>query len=190
LTGGISYKRCHPASGVLGWRIHFRWRKSINLFVATMNILEILSPNAVKVPLDATDKKSAIEELVDLLHSTGAISNASLLKKVVWEREMQRSTGIGEGLAIPHGKASCSENLAIAIGLPAEPMDYDAVDGKPVRMLVLLASPPDKTADHIQALGKISRIMGNAEFRQRAYAATSAEELFEMLRETQAQATG
>ncbi len=155
-----------------------------------MNILDILSPNAVKVPLDSTDKKSAIEELVDLLHATGAVNNPTLLKKVVWERETQRSTGIGEGLAIPHGKASCSENLAIAIGLPAAPMEYDAVDGKPVRMLVLLASPPDKTADHIQALGKISRIMGNAEFRNEAYAARSAEELFEMLRATQTQAAG
>ena len=69
-------------------------------------------------------------------------------------------------------------------------MDYDAVDGKPVRMLVLLASPPDKTADHIQALGKISRIMGNADFRREAYEASSAEALFEMLRATQTQTAG
>jgi len=154
-----------------------------------MNILDILSPNAVKVPLESTDKKAAIEELVDLLHATGAVTNPSLLKKVVWEREQQRSTGIGEGLAIPHGKADCSENLSIAIGLPAEPMEYGAVDGKPVCMLVLLSSPPDKTADHIQALGKISRIMGNDQFRRDAYEAASAEELFELFRATQTQTT-
>jgi len=150
-----------------------------------MNILDILSPRAIKVPLEATDKHAAIDELVDALHKVGAIKDPQTLKKVVWERELQRSTGIGEGLAIPHGKANCCDHLAMAIGIPAEPIDYGAVDGKPVRMMVLLASPPNKTADHIQALGKISRLMGNESFRRHAYQAQSAEELFDMFREAE-----
>ena len=150
-----------------------------------MNILDILSPNAIKLPLVATDKKAAIFELIDLLHDSGAINDSPTLKKVVWEREQQRSTGIGEGLAIPHGKANCSQQLALAIGIPVEPMEYGAVDGKPVKMIVLLASPPDKTADHIQALGKISRLMGNESFRRSAFAATSAEQLYELFREAE-----
>lgn len=150
-----------------------------------MNILDILSPNAIKVPLKATEKKAAIEELIDLLYDDGTITDHQTLKKVVWEREQQRSTGIGDGLAIPHGKASCAEKLVMAIGLPAEPIEYEAVDGKPVQMIVLLASPPDKTADHIQALGKISRLMGNDSFRRASYEVTSAQELFEMFREAE-----
>ena len=68
-----------------------------------MKISDILSPNVIKVPLDALEKKEAIYELVDLLTESGVISNSQTLKQVVWEREQQRSTGIGEGLAIPHG---------------------------------------------------------------------------------------
>ncbi len=150
-----------------------------------MNILDILSPNTLKVPLESTDKHSAIDELVDLLHDSGVIKDPVTLKKVVWEREQQRSTGIGEGLAIPHGKANGMSELAMAIGIPAEPFDYGSVDGKPVCMLVLLASPPEKTADHIQALGKISRLMGNEAFRRAAYGAETAEALYTLFKETE-----
>src|SRR5688500_17065929 len=136
-----------------------------------MNILDIRSPKAIKVPLDAGDKKTAIDELVDLLASAGLITQPESLRKVVWEREQQRTTGIGEGLAIPHGKANSSKGLVIAIGRPAQPIDFGSIDNKPVKLIVLLASPPEKTSDHIQALGKISRLMADPKFRNAAYAA-------------------
>ena len=147
-----------------------------------MNILDVLNPQAVKVPLEARDKQSAIAELVDLLAEAGLVSNPAKLKSVVWEREQQRSTGIGEGLAIPHGKSDCSSRLVMALGRPAEPIDFNSVDKRPVKLVVLLASPPDKTADHIQALGKISRLMSNPEFREATYDADSAETLYELFR--------
>jgi len=147
-----------------------------------MNILDVLNPQAVKVPLEARDKQSAIAELVDLLAEAGLVSNPAKLKSVVWEREQQRSTGIGEGLAIPHGKSDCSSRLVMALGRPAEPIDFNSVDKRPVKLVVLLASPPDKTADHIQALGKISRLMSNPEFREATYNVDSAEKLYELFR--------
>jgi fructose-specific phosphotransferase system IIA component len=150
-----------------------------------MNILDILSPKTVKAPLDATDKRSAIDELADLLAEAGLVSDAARLKAVVWEREQQRSTGIGEGLAIPHGKCDCAPNLAMAIGRPATPIDFSSVDKKPVNLVVLLASPPDKTAEHIQALGKISRLMTNPEFREATYAAESSEALYELFEDAE-----
>ena len=147
-----------------------------------MNILDVLNPQAVKVPLEARDKQNAIAELVDLLAEAGLVNNPAKLKSVVWEREQQRSTGIGEGLAIPHGKSDCSSRLVMALGRPAEPIDFNSVDKRPVKLVVLLASPPDKTADHIQALGKISRLMSNPEFREATYDADSAEALYELFR--------
>ena len=150
-----------------------------------MNILDLLNPSAIKVPLNATDKHEAIDELIDRLSEIGAIKDAPTLKQVVWAREQQRSTGIGEGLAIPHGKANCCDSLQMAIGIPKEPIEYGAVDGKPVKMLMLLASPPDKTADHIQALGKISRLMGNEQFRRLAYNAETAEDLYTLFSEAE-----
>lgn len=151
----------------------------------TMNITDILSPTAVKMPLIATEKRAVIDELVDLLDDAGLITQPDTLKQVVWEREQQRSTGIGEGLAIPHGKSNCSTELVMAIGRPEKPIDFQAVDGEPVQLVVLLASPPDKTSDHIQALGKISRLMSNPKFRARAYAAETAEELYQLFENSQ-----
>ena len=151
-----------------------------------MNITDILTPDAVKVPLLATGKRDIIDELVDLLAEAGLIDDADGLKQVVWEREQQRSTGIGEGLAIPHGKSNCSKNLVMAVGRPAKPIDFDAVDGQPVYLVVLLASPPDKTSEHIQALGKISRLMADPNFRVSAYAAESAEDMYRLFEQAEA----
>jgi fructose-specific phosphotransferase system IIA component len=145
-----------------------------------MNILDILSPKATKVPLDSTEKKAAIDELIDLLTANGSITEADQLKRVVWEREQQRTTGIGEGLAIPHGKSVCSNKLVIAMGRPAQPIDFGSIDNKPVKLIVLLASPADKTSDHIQALGRISRLMVDPKFRIAAFTAASATDLYEL----------
>src|SRR5436190_10059098 len=106
-----------------------------------MNILDILSPKAIKVPLAATEKKAAIDELVDMIAGAGLITEPDELKRVVWEREQQRTTGIGEGLAIPHGKVNGSRGLVIAIGRPAQPIDFNSIDNKPVKLIVLLVSP-------------------------------------------------
>ncbi len=148
-----------------------------------MKISDILSPQAVKVPLEATEKKAVIDELVGLLEKAALIDDAATLKKVVWEREQQRSTGIGDGLAIPHGKSNCSKNLVMAVGRPANAIDFDSVDGREVELVVLLASPPDRTADHIQALGKISRLLSDPKVRQAAYAADSAQSLFQLFKD-------
>jgi 16S rRNA (cytosine967-C5)-methyltransferase len=94
--------------------------------------------------------------------------DGTALKEAVWTREQTRTTGIGHGLAIPHGKCAGLSGLAMAIGKPAEPMDFEAIDGKPVRLIVLLASPPDRTSDHIQALARVSRLMTLEAFRDRS----------------------
>ena len=150
-----------------------------------MTILELLSPDVIKVPLESTDRRGAIEELVRLLHAHGRIDDAEDAIRVVWEREQQRSTGIGEGLAIPHGKSSSIDSIRIALGRPDQPMDFESVDGKPVKLIILLLSPTDKTNEHIQALGKISKLMGNLTFRHAAYSASSAAEMYELFREAE-----
>jgi fructose-specific phosphotransferase system IIA component len=147
-----------------------------------INLLDILSPACVKVPLAATTKRGVIEELVDMLASAGKVNDAQSLKDAVWTREQTRTTGIGLGLAIPHGKCAGMSGLAMAIGKPREPMNFESIDGQPVKLIVLLASPPDKQSDHIQALARISRLMNMEDFRNKAYATTSSEELFELFR--------
>lgn len=151
-----------------------------------MNLLDIVSLDCIKAPLEATDKKGVIDELVDVLTDAGKVSDANALKDAVWSREQARTTGIGHGLAIPHGKTDAVNELAMAIGRPAEPIDFASIDGKPVQLIVLLASPTDRTSDHIQALARISKILMKEEFRQRLYTAQTAEQVFDALHEHEA----
>ena len=147
-----------------------------------MNLLEILSADCIKAPLEAGEKRGVIDELVAVLAEAGRVDDADSLKEAVWTREQTRTTGIGHGLAIPHGKCPGMKSLAMAIGKPAEPLDFEAIDNQPVRLVVLLASPPDRTSDHIQALARVSRLMTMEDFREKIYAASTAAEIWELLK--------
>jgi len=146
-----------------------------------MRLTEILEPGCIKVPLDATDKQSAIYELVDLLNAQGKITDVEKVRQAVWERESTRTTGIGHGLAIPHGKCDCCESLTMAVGRASQPIDFQAIDGQPVSLIILLVSPADQTGPHIQTLATVSRMMTNADFRQAIREATSADEVYRLI---------
>jgi len=146
-----------------------------------MELYDLLHLECVKVPLDHSGKKAAIDELVDLITPVHGLRDPEAIKTAVWEREQTRTTGIGQGLAIPHCKSpACEDHLLMAIGKPAEPIDFQAIDGLPVRLIILLASPPDRTSEHIQILAQVSRMMLNDEFRAAAYEAKNAEALYSL----------
>ena len=147
-----------------------------------MKLTEILTPDCIICPLVASNKQLAIYELVDLLGATGRVKQPAALREAVWTREMTRSTGIGLGLAIPHGKSPGVENPAIAIGKPATPMEFQSIDAKPVKLIILLASPPDKTSAHIQALAHISGLMNLEEFRHQVYSAETAQQIYDLFK--------
>jgi mannitol/fructose-specific phosphotransferase system IIA component (Ntr-type) len=148
-----------------------------------MNLLDILQPECVRAPLTATDKRGAIHEMVDLLALGGKVADVQLLKDAVWTREQTRTTGIGHGLAIPHGKCAGIAGLAMAVGKPPQPIEFGAIDGQPVRLIILLASSPDRNSDHIQALARVSRIMMLQDFRERVYAAQTGAEIYQLIKE-------
>src|SRR3984957_10813137 len=124
-----------------------------------MQLTDILKPGNIKVPLAAKTKNEAIAELVQVLADNGQITDAKKVLDAVLEREATRTTGIGNGLAIPHGKCPGTDHLVMAIGKPLTPIDFNSIDGKPVSLVWLLTSPPDKTGPHIHALARISRLM-------------------------------
>ena len=146
-----------------------------------MILTQNLKPRQVKVPLESKDRISAITELVDLLDGCGQLLDRDVALQAVLTREQTRSTGIGSGIAIPHGKCTAVKELVIAIGIAAEPIDFESVDGKPVSIIILLVSPSDQTGPHIQALAKISRLMLDEEFRQGLQRCASADEAYELL---------
>ena len=143
-----------------------------------MRLTDILLPACVKVPLESVDKTGVITELVDLLAANGQVNDRDVLLEAVLTREATRTTGIGHGLAIPHGKSDAARRLVMAVGKPATPIDFESIDRAPVTVVTLLASPPDQTGPHIQALARISRLMLMDNFRSAVARAQSAEELY------------
>ena len=147
-----------------------------------MKLTDILSPDCILVPIEGADKTAAITQLVGVLADRDRITDRDAVLQAVLKREATASTGIGKGLAVPHGKcAGCSE-LVMALGKPAAPLDFQSKDGQPVNLVVLLASPPDKTGPHIQALARISRLMLMDGFRDAVNSAATAEALWDVIR--------
>jgi fructose-specific phosphotransferase system IIA component len=143
-----------------------------------MELSKVLTPERIRVPLEADDKNGVITQLIDVLDQTGGLRDRDIALEAVLKREAERTTGIGYGLAIPHGKSDGCSKLVIAAGKPAKPVDFQSLDGRPVTFVVLLVSPPDQTGPHIQALAKISRLMNIEEFRSAIDKATTAQQLY------------
>lgn len=146
-----------------------------------MRLTEIIQSGSVKVPLTATSKQEAIFELVDVLAEQSGIVDRQELKDAVWQRETTRTTGIGHGIAIPHGKCRGCDRLSMAVGRLDAPIDFKAIDGKPVVLIILLASPLDQTGPHIQALARISRILTDDKARAQISEAPTSQSLYELL---------
>lgn len=142
-----------------------------------MELSKIITPERIRVPLTAPDKVGVITELVDLLARTGDLTQRDVVLGAVLQRESERTTGIGYGLAIPHAKSTGCKSLSMAAGKTAVPIDFQSLDRRPVTFVVLLISPLDQTSAHIQALAKISRLMNIESFRSAIEKATSGQEL-------------
>ena len=151
-----------------------------------MKLTSILQNGCIRVPLESEVKIEAITELVDLLFEHGQVTDRNDALQAVLTREQTRSTGIGLGLAVPHGKCHGSPKLAIAIGKPATPMEFAAIDGRPCSVVFLLTSPVDETGPHIQALAGISRLWQNISFRTAVMEAKTADELYAAIEKHQA----
>jgi len=146
-----------------------------------MQVTDMLEVNCIKVPLEAVEKYQAITELLDLLREQGKLDDYDTVLKAIMEREAVRSTGVGQGFAIPHAKLSAVKQMVMALGKPTEPIDFQSIDGKPVTIVILLLSPADRTGPHIQALARISRMMTEARFREQLWSCSSAQQLHEYI---------
>ncbi|NLK40809.1 MAG: PTS sugar transporter subunit IIA [Planctomycetes bacterium] len=152
-----------------------------------MILTQILQPSCIKAPLESKDKDAAIEELVNVLADAGLLTNRTEALEAVMAREATRSTGIGSGIAIPHGKSTAAKELVMAIGIAADPIEFDSIDNKPVKIIVLLISPPDQTGPHIQALARISRLLLDAQFKEQLEKVSSPEEVYSLISSKESQ---
>lgn len=147
-----------------------------------MLLSDILTPQRVKIPLQSSTKPGVITEMVDLLTANGDLTSRDRALAAVLEREQTRTTGIGNGLAIPHGKTSAANDLVLALGVTAAPVDFDSIDNKPVSLLIMVISPMDQTGPHIQALAHISRLLSHDQLRKQLLAARSSAEAIKFIK--------
>ena len=147
-----------------------------------MKLTSLLTPECIRIPLQSSDKQGAIFELADLLVEQTDVEDPEDLKAAIWKRETTRTTGIGGGIAVPHGKTDGVDSLRMAIGRAREPLDFGSIDGKPVELIILLASPIDQTGPHITALSKISQILIDVAVRSEMKRCESGEQMYELIK--------
>ena len=131
-----------------------------------MLLSELLAPAAVSPRLNAASKQDAVAELVGLLESAHGIDSRGEILDRVLRREAMMSTGIGNGVAIPHGKARAVDRMMAACGVSAAGVEFEAVDGEPAYLFILLVSPENVGTQHVKVLANISRLLKEESVRK------------------------
>jgi len=147
-----------------------------------MKLREILTEELIKVPVASREKRLVIEEMVDMLAAADRIKDRNQVLKAILDREAVMSTGVGDGVAIPHGKTDAAPEIVAALGIAWQPVDFEAIDDRPVRLIWLLVGPPHQTGPHLKALSRISRLVHKTDFRERLMSASNAADAFEAIR--------
>ncbi|PIS27849.1 MAG: PTS fructose transporter subunit IIA [Candidatus Marinimicrobia bacterium CG08_land_8_20_14_0_20_45_22] len=142
-----------------------------------MEISRVLTPNLIIYPLEATSKEEVISALVDRLYDEGKITDPDSAKKAVIDRENLMSTGVGRGIALPHGKYSESDDVFISVGISPEGIDFAAIDNKPVHIFVLLLTPERFPRKHLEPLSRFSRLLNSTKCREDLMNAKTPEEI-------------
>jgi mannitol/fructose-specific phosphotransferase system IIA component (Ntr-type) len=148
-----------------------------------VRLSELLSPARIRVPLKATDKEGVLRELVAMV-GNGGLSDEVL--GAILERERQFPTGIGYGVAVPHGKTPALPALVVVAGTTPAPVAYETIDGEPVRVFFLLAGPESAAGAHVKALSRISRLVRREPVRGRLLGARTPEEFYRAVCEAEA----
>jgi PTS system nitrogen regulatory IIA component len=148
-----------------------------------MKIMDFLSQNEIIVDLKATDKKSAIAELVNVLEKTKKIKKTDEIINVVLEREKLGSTGIGQGVAIPHAKTDVLSEQMGVLGISHKGIEFNSLDGELVHIIFLLVGPAEVAGQHLKALSRISRLFKDKFLRQAIREAETTENVVKIIQQ-------
>jgi mannitol/fructose-specific phosphotransferase system IIA component (Ntr-type) len=150
-----------------------------------MKLCDLLDESVVSVGMSAEGKGDLLERLVDLASASGMVTDAPAGLLAVEERERIMTTGIGHGVAIPHGKTEAVSSLVAAFAVLGEGIDFGALDGQPVRLAFLLLGPKEPSGPHIRMLSRISRLMNRDDLRNRLIEAESVTQVVDLFREAE-----
>jgi PTS system nitrogen regulatory IIA component len=146
-----------------------------------VDLARTLKPENIAVGLAAKSAHEVQRALVDLLDVPGSRLRKTILESVV-AREKIQTTGIGHGIAIPHGTAEIDRDLLAAVAITRSPVDYESMDGEPVRIFILLVSRPEATGAHLKGLAHVARLLGQATFREALLASETPEAVLALIR--------
>ena len=147
-----------------------------------MKISQLLNKDSIIANLNARDKKGTIDELAKSISQTIKTSEKEIAN-VLMEREQLGSTGIGGGIAIPHGKLDSVGSIIVGFGLSQKGVEYDSLDNRPVHIFFLLLTPENSTGGHLKVLSQISKLLKMESFKKKLLSANSPDEIFDIIEE-------
>jgi PTS system nitrogen regulatory IIA component len=142
-----------------------------------MNLKKLLGKENVFLDLKSSSKKDIIKEMIDRLVVSGKIKNREAALEAVLTREEKMSTGMENGIAIPHGKTDSVDQLITAVALKKEGVDFDSMDGQVSTIFIMTISPQSRSGPHIQFLAEVSKLLKEPEAREMLLAARTVEEV-------------
>jgi len=146
-----------------------------------MKIVELIDNNLIIPNLSAKKKKDVLKEMVDCIVKKETNIDSKELLRVLLEREELGSTGIGDGIAIPHGKVKKINNLIVSCGRSIEGVDFQSMDGKSTHIIFLLIAPENSAGIHLKALARISRLLKDSGFRKNLMEANTSQEMYDVI---------
>ncbi|WP_106495060.1 PTS fructose transporter subunit IIABC [Lentibacillus sp. Marseille-P4043] len=144
-----------------------------------MKITDLLKEDTIKLDLKATSKSAVLSELADQLNSADRLNDKDAFLKNIFEREEQSTTGVGEGIAIPHAKTAAVKTPAIAFGRSSDGIDYDSLDGQPAHLFFMIAASEGANNAHLEALSRLSTFLMDPKFQDKMYQATTKAQILE-----------
>lgn len=145
-----------------------------------MALIDLITPDVVKVPLKSRDKPGVIEELIEVLKDAGKIDEMDKAIEAIHKREALGSTGLEMGVAVPHAKTDAVKTLTIAIGISPEGVEFGAIDGKPSKLFFLMLAAPNQSGPHIEALAEIAKLSRSKTFLDALMNAKTPEEVVKL----------
>lgn len=148
-----------------------------------MAFIDLVDENIIKIPLQSSDKPDVLRELVQVLVDAGEVDDSEAVLSAIHDREDKMSTGLEDGIAVPHCKTPAVSDLKLAIGISPEGIDFDALDGQPSHLFFLLLAPLDQAGPHVQALGQIAKLAKSKAFCKALIKADDAGEVVDLIKE-------
>ncbi len=148
-----------------------------------MKISEFISEKEILIGLKSTEKQSVLDELLQVLEKNGHLQDRKQVLETLIEREKLGSTGIGQGIAVPHAKTDKVKSLVCALGISEKGVNFDSLDGEPVYIVFLVLAPVDATGIHLKALAKIARLLKDKVFRNSLRMCKKPDEAYQIIKE-------